>query len=176
MPEDEQILLIRRRLDVPTILEWAVHPRGRYVLLRSSQELNESLSLDVPVIPKRGFASGRAISDHARRLVLEIGFYDEHLPGMIRDIIEIDEKLNCASLEPVEYTAPLFIHFFKGIWLVHKFFGGGLSGFDEFCYQEGNEEIRVPYTWQNLDGEQVLRIEVDRVHIPYDEVDWDLGI
>jgi len=169
MPEDEQTLLIRRRLDVPSVLLWAVHPRGRYVLLRSGQELNESLSLDVPVQQKYGFASERATSDHARHLVLEIGFYNEDLPGMIREIIEVAEKLNCASLEPKEYMTPLFMHYFKGIWIVNKFFGGGLSNFEEYLYQEGNEEIRIPYTWQNLGSEQVLRIEVDGVHIPYED-------
>ena len=168
MPEDEQTLLIRRRLDVPTVLVWAVHPQGRYVLLRSGQEQNESLSLDVPVKHQHGFSSGRTMSDHARRLVLEIGFYNEDLPGMIRDIIEIEEKLNCVQLQPVEYENPLFIYFFKGIWIAHKFYAG-LSNFDEHVYQEGNEEITIPYTWQNLGSEQVLRIEVDGVHIPYED-------
>lgn len=169
MPEDEQTLLIRKRLDVPTVLVWASHPRGRYVLFRSGQELNESLSLDVPVQHKYGFASEQATSDHARRLVLEIGFYNEDLPGLIRELIEVVEKLNCASLEPQEYMTPLFIHYFKGIWIVNKFFGGGLSNFEEWLSQQGNEEIRIPYTWQNLGSEQVLRIEVDGVHIPYED-------
>ncbi len=168
MPEDEQTLLIRRRLDVPTVLVWAVHPQGRYVLLRSGQEQNESLSLDVPVKHQHGFSSGRTMSDHARRLVLEIGFYNEDLPGMIRDIIEIEEKLNCVQLQPVEYENPLFIYFFKGIWIAHKFYAG-LSNFEEHVYQEGNEEITIPYTWQNLGSEQVLRIEVDGVSIPYED-------
>jgi len=168
MPEDEQTLMIRRRLDVPTVFVWAVHPRGRYVLLRSGQEINESLSLDVPVQHKYGFAYEQATFDHARRLVLEIGFYNEDLPGLIRSIIEVVEKLNCASLEPQEYMTPLFMHYFKGIWIVHMFFGGGLSNFEEWLSQQGNEEIRIPYTWQNLGSEEVLRIEVDGVHIPYE--------
>ncbi len=174
MPEDDQTLLIRRRLDVPTVLVWASHPRGRYVLLRSGQELNESLSLDVPVQRQYGFASEQATSDYARRLVLEIGFYNEDLPGMIREIIEVAEKLNCASLEPKEYMTSLFKHYFKGIWIVHMFFGGGLSNFEEWLSQQGGEEIRIPYTWQNLGSEHVLRIEVDGVHIPYEEVDLNL--
>ena len=175
MPKDEQTLLIRRRLDVPTVVVWIINPRGRYVLLRSGQERNESLSLDVPVQPQRTFAGGPATSDHARRLVLEIGFYNEDLPGMIREILEMAEKLNCARLELGEYMTPFFMRYFKGIWIAHQLFGG-LSQFEKYTYQEGNEEIKIPYTWQNFGGEQVLRIEVDGVHIPYDEVDWDLGI
>lgn len=167
--EDEQSLLIRRRLDVPTIVYWPQCPYGHYVLLRSGQERTESLSLDVPVHPRRLFASGRAASDHATRLVLEIGFYNEDLPGMIRDILEMAEKLNCARLKPSEseYRTALFRRYFKGIWIERIF--GGLSGFEEFTYKEGSEEINIPYTWQNFNGEQVLRIEVDGVHIPYEE-------
>jgi len=124
----------------------------------------------VPVHPLRLFASGQATSDHARRLVLEIGFYNEDLPGMIRDILEMVEKLNCAPLDRGEYATPFFVRYFKGIWIAHQVFAGGLAYFDEHVYQEGNEEIVIPYSRQNLDGEQVLRIEIDGVHIPYDEV------
>ena len=169
LSEDEQSLLIRRRLDVPTIVYWPIWPYGRYVLLRSGQERTESLSLDVPVHPRRLFASGEAASDHARRLVLEIGFYNEDLPGMIREILEMAEKLNCARLEPSEYRTAFFMRYFKGIWIAHQVFGG-LSGFEEYTYKEGSEEITIPYTQQNLNGEQVLRIEVNGVHIPYEEV------
>ncbi len=167
LSEDEQTLLIRRRFDVPTDIEWGSWPRGHYVLLRSGQERTESLSLEVPVHSRRQFAHGLAASDHARRLVLEIGFYNEDLPGMIREILEMAEKLNCARLEPSEYRTAFFIRYFKGIWIAHLF--GGLSGFEEYTYKEGSEEITIPYTRQNLNGEQVLRIEVDGVHIPYEE-------
>lgn len=169
LSEDEQSLLIRRRLDVPTIVYWPIWPYGRYVLLRSGQELTESLSLAVPVHPRRLFASGEAASDHARRLVLEIGFYNEDLPGMIREILEMAEKLNCARLETSgEYRTAFFMRYFKGIWIAHQLFGG-LSGFEEYTYKEGSEEINIPYTRQNLNGEQILRIEVDGVHIPYED-------
>jgi len=169
LAEDEQSLLVRRRLDVPTAVVWVQVPYGRYVLLRSGQERTESLSLAVPVRPRCLFASGRATSDHARRLVLEIGFYNEDLPEMIRDILEMAEKLNCASLEPSEYRTAFFMRYFKGIWIAHRLFGG-LSDFEEYTYKEGSEQIEIPYTWQNFNGEQVLRIEVDGVHIPYEEV------
>ncbi|MHC4434086.1 MAG: Hint domain-containing protein [Planctomycetota bacterium] len=168
LDEDEQSLLIRRRLDVPTAWQWISCPYGRYVLLRSGQERNESLSLAVPVQPRRLFASELETSDHAGRLVLEIGFYNEDLPKTIRDILEMAEKLNCTRLEHSESSTAFFIRYFEGIWIAHWLFGG-LSNFEKYTYQEGNEEIKIPYTWQKFSGEQVLRIEVDGVHIPYEE-------
>jgi len=170
LSEDEQSLLIRRRLDVPTTWIWADSPDGRYVLLRSGEQRTESLSLAVPVDPRRVFASKLATSDHARRLVLEIGFYNEDLPGMIRDILEMAEKLNCAGLQPSEYTTAFFIRYFEGIWIKELF--GGLSGFEKNWHKEGDEEINIPYAWCNFKGEQVLRIEVDGVHIPYEEAQY----
>jgi len=168
LSEDKQSLLIRRRLDVPTDVALGVCPYGRYVLLRSGQERTESLLLAVPIEPRRLFVSGLATSDYARRLVLEIGFYNEDLPEMIRDILEMAEKLNCARLELRECSTAFFMRYFKGIWIAHWLFGG-LSDFEEYTYKEGSEEIKIPYTWQEFNGEQVLRIEVDGVHIPYEE-------
>lgn len=168
LSEDEESLLIRRRLDVPTTWVWLSLPYGRYVLLRSGQERTETLSLDVPVQPRRVFASKLATSNHARRLVLEIGFYNEDLPGMIRGILEMAEKLNCARGGLGEYETPVFRRYFTGIWLSNGYFGR-LSDFEKYTYEGGHEEIEIPYTWQNLGGEQVLRIEVNGVHIPYEE-------
>jgi hypothetical protein len=175
LSEDEQSLLIRGRLDVPTALQWVQAPTGHYVLLRPGKERTESLSLAVPVESRRLFATTLGLdpselptSDHARRLVLEIGFYNEDLPKLIRDIIEMAEKLNCARLEPIEYDTAFFARYFKGIFVAKLF--GGLSGFEGYWYEEGSEEIKIPYTWQRFGGEQVLRIEVDGVHIPYKEV------
>ena len=166
LSEDEQSLMIRRHHNFPIVGYPITVPHGRYVLLRSDQERTESLSLDVPVGPGTLFASGSGTSDRARRLILEIGFYNEDLPGIIRDILEMAEKLNCARLESNEYDTDIFIRYFKGIWVAILF--GGLSHFEENMYKEGSEEIEIPYTWQRLCGEQVLRIVVDGVHIPYD--------
>ena len=166
LSEDEQSLLIRRRLDVPTTLDWFALPYGRYVLLRSGQERTESVSFAVPIALRRVFASELGISDHARRLVLEIGFCNEDLPGLIRDIIEIAEKLNCAHLEFGEYYTDVFMRYFKGIWIAHHLFGG-LSQFEEYTYKEGSEEIEIPYTHQYFPSEQILRATIDGVFIPY---------
>lgn len=163
LSEKEQSLLIRKRLDVPTASWVEARTPSRYVLLRPEQERTESVSLGLPVVPYRVFATELATSRHARRLVLEIGFYNEDLPKLIRDILEIAEKLNC--FEYIEHKTDLFMCYFKGAWIAQLF--GGLSGFEENTYKEGSEEINIPYTWQTLSGEQVLRIEVDSVNIPY---------
>ena len=173
LSEDEQTLLIRKRLDVPTIVYWPALPYGRYVLLRSNQERTESVSLDVPVGPWRLYADGLELpkSDHARRIVLEVGFYNEDLPKLIRDILEMADEFDCARLKNnSKYSATFFARYFKGAWIAQLF--GGLSGFEENAYKEGSEEIRIPYSTysrENFGVEQVLRIEVDGVHIPYDE-------
>jgi hypothetical protein len=173
LSEDEQTLMIRKRLDVPTNVVWCILPYGCYVLLRSHQERTESVSLDLPVGPCRLYADGLSLpySDHAGRLVLEIGFYDEDLPKLIRDILEMAEEVDCGHLEyNSKYTLAFFARYFKGAWIAQLF--GGLSGFEENAYKEGSEEIRIPYSTysrENFGVEQVLRIEVDGVHIPYDE-------
>jgi hypothetical protein len=169
LSEDEQSLMIRRRLDVPTNMYFNASPVGRYVLLRSEQERTESVSLFVPVGSRPLFANRLETSVHARHLVLEIGFYNEDLPGMIRDILEMAEKLNCTSFAIGDDTRDFFIRYFKGIWIARMF--GGLSGFERFAYKEGSEEIEITYSRysrQNFNDEQVLRIEVDGVNIPYD--------
>lgn len=165
LSENEQSLLIRRRLDVPTIVQWLACPYGRYVLLRAGQERNESLVRAVPVGPQRLFASGQATSDHARRLVVEIGFYNEDLPRTIRGVLEIAEKLNCTRLQYGDYVTPLFIRYFEGIWMAHWLF----SDFEKYVYKDGDQDMDIPYTWQQFSGEQVFGIEIDGVHIPYDE-------
>jgi hypothetical protein len=173
LSEDEQTLLIRKRLDVPTIVYWPALPYGRYIRLRSDKERTESVSLDVPVGPWRLCADGLELpkSDLARRIVLEVGFYNEDLPKLIRDILEMAEEFDCARFENnSKYSATFFARYFKGAWIAQLF--GGLSGFEENAYKEGSEEIRIPYSTysrENFGVEQVLRIEVDGVHIPYDE-------
>ena len=77
LSEDNQTLLVRRRLDVPEKgLSLYAPPHGRYVRLRTGEERNEFLSLTVPVYPRRVFQGGGAKLNEtiiAKRLVVEIG-------------------------------------------------------------------------------------------------------
>ena len=98
LAEDDQTLILRRQLDVPwnggsgVIL-------GRYLLIPSHQTLTESVSIPIPVYPEYRFADRRQSNsvEYATRLIIEIGYYDENLPGMIKKFIKkadiIDGKI-----------------------------------------------------------------------------------
>ena len=163
LAEDAQTLVIRKRLDISPGVVWAAIPVGRYVRLRPGQEYAESLSRALPVRPALSYIAERANAESAKRLVLEIGFYDQDLPGLIRSIIEVVERLGCAKLELEDYESDIMRHYFKGLLIKGRF--GGLEHFDE-SHQDLSEQFITPYTDQLL-GEQVLRIEVDGLYIPY---------
>lgn len=165
MAEDEQTLMVRRRLDVPTEVYFPAVPIGRYIRISPGQERTESLSLALPVHARRYFETEQVIADNAKRVAVEIGFYNEDLPMTIRSILELAEKLNCAVLDTGDYHTAVFQRFFKGLWIEKHF--GGLQGFERHTYKEGDEQIPISYTWQRFISEQILRVEVDNLSIPY---------
>ncbi len=77
LADDDETLVIRRRLAVPTSVVWSLAPTGAYVRLASGQARNESLLLRLPVEQRVVFASGsgRGATVLARRVVIEIGYY-----------------------------------------------------------------------------------------------------
>jgi hypothetical protein len=163
LAEDAQTLVIRKRLDVSPEVVWAAIPIGRYVRLRPGQGYAETLSYALPVRPALAYIGERANAESAKRLVLEIGFYDQDLPGLIRSIIEVVERLGCANVELEDYESDIMRHYFKGLLIKGRF--GGLEHFDE-SHQDVSEQFITACTDQLL-GEQVLRLEVDGVSIPY---------
>ena len=163
LAEDAQTLVIRKLLDISPEVEWGAIPIGRYVRLQPAQEYSESLSYALPVRPVFVYIPERANAESAKRLVLEIGFYDQDLPGLIRSIIEVVERLSCANVELEDYESDIMRHYFKGLLIKGRF--GGLEHFDE-SHQDLSEQFITAYTDQLL-GEQVLRIEVDGLYIPY---------
>lgn len=163
LAEDARTLVIRRLLDVSPEVLWVAIPIGRYVRLRAGQERTESLSLTVPVRPQLVYIGERANAEYATRLVLEIGFYNEDLPGLIRSIIEVAERLGCAPLTVKDYDSDTMRRYFSGLLIEGRF--GGLSQFDE-SHKDVSEEFLTAYT-DRLLGEQVLRILVDNLYIPY---------
>ncbi len=163
LAEDAQTLVIRKLLDISPEVEWGAIPIGRYVRLQPAQEYSESLSCALPVRPASVYIPERANAESAKRLVLEIGFYDQDLPGLIRSIIEVVERFSCANVELEDYESDIMRHYFKGLLIKGRF--GGLEYFDEY-HQNVSEQFITAYTDQLL-GEQVLRIEVDGLYIPY---------
>lgn len=131
--DEDQTFVIRRRLDVPTLVVYYIWPEGLYVRLRTGEELTESLLLTLPVRPCRMFITPPDPTKLgslyvARRLVLEVGYHTKDLAQMIFDFEGSTEDPN------------------------------------------GYEEAIVPYLSSLNEGENVLRITVDGVHIPYEEL------
>ena len=168
LAEDAETLLIRRRFDVPEegIKELAVL-QSRYIRLCPGQERAESLSLAVPVSPQLVLAVDKAQAEYATRLTIEIGYYDEDLPGLIRRILEVAEKLKCTKLLYTDIgieNIEIFQHYFAGLVISSAF--GGLSGFNE-SQKDMSEQILIPYMGPVLSRERALQLVVDGLYIPY---------
>jgi len=93
-------------------------------------------------------------------LTLEIGFYDEDLPGLILSIIQEADKFS--DLRSVAATA-MTKEYFRGLLVRTSM--GNLPNIIE-AHSKG--QVFVDYSWQALTGEKVLRIEVYGVSIPYE--------
>ena len=154
MDEDDRTLLIRRRLDVPARPKQASFPtcNGRYVRLPSDQILIESVSLAIPVYPDHGLGLGgrkpRGL-EYATRLAVEIGYYAGDLPGMVRRILEEDEKKPRIIPFVDPYYTKTISEWFRGIL--------GFNNLNELV-RSRDDEVLIPFTIQAFTGEQVLRI------------------
>ena len=131
--EEDQTLLIRKRLDVPTFIVYYIWPEGQYSRLRAGDERAKSLSINLPVhhhwmfmprLEKQGVI-------YARRLVVEIGYHTKDLAQIILDLKDSDDDPNLYNTAIISYL------------------------------HSANEE------------EQVLRITVDGVLIPYEDIPVD---
>jgi hypothetical protein len=170
MDSDAKTLVLRRRFNLPEGQGWEHLPRARHVRLRPDQEITESVSLPLPVKSDAVFDRLRGNAEFAKRLAVEIGYYDEDLPGLILQIVEMAEQLNCdIGLDsPIHdpYDMDVRRRFFGGVFVARVFY---LESFEYFrnSVTSGGDEIFIPYMWQTLEGEQVLRATIDGVSIPY---------
>ncbi|MHC4519826.1 MAG: hypothetical protein ACYTAS_14655 [Planctomycetota bacterium] len=168
--EQDGTLMLRRRLEVvDEVACYAARAyRGTYVRLRPGQKRTESLSLTVPIEPYHilSFHAVRGF-DYVTRMVVEVGLFEGDLPGRIRQICEIAERLNC---ERVYYSdidvenVELYDEYFGGLIVANSF--GGLAGFDE-AFPEGSNQIVIPHMWPVRLGERGLRMTIDGVFLPY---------
>jgi len=164
LAEDNETLVIRRRLDVSKGIA-REHPMGCYIRLPSAETRTELMSMTLPVVPRTvlwGFGLPRPPTRTAR-LVLEIGYYLGDLPGMVMEILD-DSKPMTESRFGVDLD---------GRAAVRKWIGGTRH----FIMQnEGlrdrSEEVMIPYTRQALKGEHILRLAVDAPSIPYARENW----
>ncbi len=167
LAEDAQTLVIRRRLDVPTRAVFRRGPPyGRYICLRPGDDRPESLSLNLPVQQTVIYSSrGRTqVTQNARSLAIEIGFYDENLPWLVYSILRVAENFNSIGFEADFSIAK---DYYRGLLVRSSI--GGLSYYEKVVndpYGEG--EVLIDYSYQALTGEKVLRIIVDGVSIPYE--------
>jgi hypothetical protein len=156
MDTDNRTLVLRRRYNLSNegIIWEFPFPRFRYSRLHPNQEKVKSISLSFP----------------AKRLVVEIGYHDEDLRALILNIVEIAERLNCdgSAISPWEpnSTLEIFHRFFGGVEIAGLFNSEGSTYFRD-SVTAGDDEIITPYLKQALNGEKVLRIEIDNVSIPY---------
>ena len=169
LDEDTKTLVLRRRSDLPMSIAIAMnYPplRSRYVRLGSGQEKVEFISLAVPVQPYRISEGEYGNAEYAKRLVLEIGFFNEDLPGLILQIVELAEKLNCDLRVGLGDDLEICNRFFGGRNIAQAF--NHLLGFSESVMSASvNGEFTIHYMGPILNGEQILRITVDGVSIPY---------
>ena len=160
MEEDGQILLLRRRLDVP-FSGGGNMVFGRYVLMRPGESQIESITRAIPVHPEYGFTLGKIRQSHglvhARRVAIEIGYYNSELPVTIRRTLEEADRIGMKPRNDDDRTR---FFYFRG-----SLYFNALSE----VLRQRDEEIFLPYTYQWFKGEQVVRKVVEDVRIPYEE-------
>ena len=164
LAEDNQTLVIRRRLDVLEEGSSLYAPtHGRYVRLRMGQIRTESLLLPLPVYPRRVFFWGGSRPKgtvNAKRIRLEIGYCAGNMPHKIFKILEETETAVDGRKVSEPVSQPTVKDWFAGMW-----------HFNEMSehLRDRNEEFVIPWTNLALKIEQVLRIVVDDQQIPYEE-------
>jgi len=159
LADDSQTLTIRRRLEVWANLESYRQRVGMYVRLHAGEEKSETLTLNIPIHPQNVYKAGRTTEDHeyTTRLAIEIGYYSGDLPGHIRSTLEKAEKTSDMSSD-------------KNLAKIKRNLGDIQYFFNELNKDLNlTEKILIPYNWQALKGEHLLRITVDGLLIPYKE-------
>jgi len=174
MNRDNETLVIRMRYNISNagvIWEFPPHPRFWYSRLRPGQEKVKSITRAVPVKPDTLFKASPGNAEHARRVALEIGYYDEDLRALILEIVNVSERLGCdwsaISFPEPQSTVEVYNRFFGGVRIARLFDSPTVEHFHD-SVMSGGDEIIAPYFRQALHGEQVLRLEVDNVSIPYE--------
>jgi hypothetical protein len=158
LPE-EQTLVIRRRLGVPANIFWSGGvPDGRYVRLRHGQVREESLSFALPVRSRRVYAHTQEASGsltYANRLLVDIGYYDEDLPRLIRRIL--DEAEGGAS--PWFFIPTLGREFHvETLYRLNRY---------NKDLNDPDEPVIIPY--RALKRELSIRLAADDLRIPFEE-------
>jgi len=163
MAKDGQTLLVSRLLSAP---QTGSGPplSGRYVPIRAGESRKESLLLSLPVRPFRVvWRTTRQPShniEYAKRLVIELGWYEGDFPGRVFGMLDEAEKNHYIAPQN-DWGVPLDVIGWLGDSV-------RLNRLNE-SVPDRNEEFLIPWTKRTLKGEHVLRVAVDDLHIPYIE-------
>ena len=151
---DGQTLVMRRRLEA---LEgyWYIPPQSKYARLRPDENRIESLSFTLPIEYLYEYPGDEG---YATRLVVEVGYYPVDLPGMIREILDVAEKMNWQRLYQIQYSHEIVEKYFTGLRIA-QWFGGSLPDVDN--------EIGISWMGETRLGEQALQFTIDGVRIPH---------
>ncbi len=166
--QDGRTLLLRRRFDLRGRINWEHSPWARYIRLGSGIEKTERIELNLPIRPYAMFDGPHEHGAHAEHLVLEIGYYNEDLPGMILHVVEVAEKVS-PDIDVRDLTLGDFDvldRFFPGCQVALTF------NHDErfrTSVMSADDEVTIPYMRQVLPGEHVLRAAIADVSIHYAE-------
>lgn len=156
---DDETLMIIKRSSLPQGQGWEHWPWVRFIRLHPGQDKEDSISLDVPVKPYTQFSHAYGNAEYARRVAIEIGFYDEDLRGLILNIVNLAEQLSCDTSvlsSIVNPEAQIAERFFAGVYIERVFHQESFGGFRNSVLSDG-DELSMPYMNQFLNGEQVLR-------------------
>ncbi len=157
MEDDNQTIIVRRRLDVPSAMDWLIQPHGRYICLDSGKKRRESLLLSLPIYSRRFYSNESHEKDvqFAPHLAIEIGYYVGNLPKMVFNMLK---EIGTSADDRI------------GIFYFNGWFGDELSFSKRHeDIRQRDEEVLIPYTRQSFKGEKVLRSEVAKIKIPYKE-------
>ena len=162
LTSDEHILLIRKRLDVPSSAEWHVYPVGTYVPIAPGASLADSVQVALPVSPTFMYASAGTtkVARTVTHLALEIGYYDEDLPALIRGILAVAEK---SGLTTSDVPVNLLETYFRGLMVRAVLWDFDRVNKDPY----GQGYVCIAYSRQALTGEKILRVDINDVSIPY---------
>jgi hypothetical protein len=167
LTQDRQTLLIRKRLDVPAFGIWRGPPEpGRYVRLSPGVVRPESLRIDLPATGRFSYARQtlEVFAETAKRLVLEIGYFDENLPALLRSIRAVCDQFSDAGwkLYTARLNPDMWQTYFRGL---HAY-RAALVFFDRNKEPDGEGSAYLDYSAQAL-TEKVLRMEINGVGIAY---------
>jgi hypothetical protein len=161
---DKQTLVVRKRLDVPTLAMWRPPGPGpgTYVRIAPGASLADSVRIAVPVSPVFVYAcpDRTEVAQTVTALALEIGYYNADLPAIIRTIIAVAEK---SGLTVLDVPDGLLDTYFRGLRVRSLLGNFDLVNKDPY----GQGRISVAYTQQALTDEKVLRVNINNVSIPY---------